>query len=96
MVLEAELIFACTTRGIGWEAAQDFELWELAAALGLHRLETRAERDQREIIEAKRDYFEETGEARMERLAGYGERRKQQAAERKQQRQDAKTLGRGS
>lgn len=86
MSLEAELIYATTSRGVAWTAALDMELWQIAAALGLHRLETRADRDQREITDTKAEYWEQTGEARSEMLSGYSARRaeskKRRAAER--------------
>lgn len=89
MALEAEIIFATASRGISWESVLDMELWQIAAALGMHRVETRAERDSREITETKKAYWEETGEQRMQRVAGYSERRRQaklarQAEKRKQ------------
>jgi hypothetical protein len=86
MALEAELIYATTSRGLSWESALEMELWQLAAALGLHRIETRAERDNREIVEAKQSYFEETGDARMERLAGYSARREESRKRRQEER----------
>jgi hypothetical protein len=86
MALEAELIFATTSRGMVWESVEGMELWQIASALGLHRLETRAQRDQREIFEAKADYFEETKDARLEKVAGYSERRAESKRRRREER----------
>lgn len=86
MALEAELIYATTSRGLSWESAQEMELWQIAAALGLHRIETRAEHDAREIVGKKEEYWEETREQREEKLSGYSERRKQRELERRQAR----------
>lgn len=62
------------------------ELWQLASAFGLHRVETRAEHDEREIVQAKAAEWEETQEQRMEALADYSARRKQRELERRQER----------
>ena len=86
MRLEAELIYGAASRGISWDQAQEMELWQLASAFGLHRVETRADHDEREIVEAKQEYWEQTAQQRSERLAGYSERRKQRELERRQQR----------
>lgn len=89
MALEAELIYAATSRGLSWESALELELWQLAAALGLHRVETRAQRDNREIVEAKASYFEETGEDRrayMDRDGGYRARREASRRRRQEER----------
>ena len=60
------------------------ELWELASACGLHRVETVSDHDEREIVERKEEYWEETQTKRNEMLAGYTERRKQRDVERRQ------------
>lgn len=91
MALEAELIYATTSRGLSWESALELELWQLAAALGLHRIETRAQRDNREITEAKSEYWDQTGEARSAHLEGYHARR-----EESRRRRRAEAKGRGS
>lgn len=80
MALEAELLFLCRRGGVSLIEANELELWELASALGLHRVETYEQRDQREIIDTKAAYWEETQEARMAKMAEYSERR----AERRQ------------
>lgn len=87
MALEAELIYAVASRGISWADAQEMELWELASALGLHRIETRAERDNREIVETKQAYWKETSDLRADKLKGYTKRRQQRARERARERQ---------
>ena len=66
--------------------AETMELWEVAAALGIHRTETEAAYVEREIIERSAAYFEETREQRMEHLAGYAERRKRREEERREER----------
>ena len=86
MALEAELIYATASRGMNWDSVLDMELWQIAAALGMHRVETRKARDEREITEYKREYFEETKDARLAKVAGYSERRKERARERAQER----------
>lgn len=86
MRLEAELIYWATSRGMSWAEAQEMELWQLASAFGLHRVETRAEYDNREIVEKKQAYWEETSKQRNERLSGYSERRRERERERRRQR----------
>ena len=86
MALEAELIYAAASRGISWEHAQGMELWQLAAALGLHRTETRAARDAREIIDTKQAEWEVTKDARMAKFEGYSERRAESKRRRAQER----------
>jgi hypothetical protein len=85
--MEAEIIHACGVRGLDPRTADGMYLWEIAAYLGIHRLETIEERDQREIVQAKADYWEETHDKRAGQLTGYSERRRQRAIERRQQRQ---------
>lgn len=86
MRLEADLIYGATLRGIPWESAQELELWQLASAFGLHRVETRAEHDEREIVEAKREEWESTEALRMDKLGDYSARKKQRELERRQKR----------
>jgi hypothetical protein len=83
---EAELIHALSYRNLPLPAADEMELWEVAAYLGLHRVETVAQRDEREVVDTKREYWEETQAQRQEKLAGYAERRKQRELERRQAR----------
>jgi hypothetical protein len=85
MAVESELIYITARAGISWTDAMELEPWQLAAAIGVHRVETREDHDNREIIEAKRAYFEETGEARQAHMAGYSERRRAQAEARKEE-----------
>ena len=87
MALEAELIYATASRGIPWDSALEMELWQIAAALGMHRIETRKDHDAREITEAKQKYWEETKDQRLAKVAGYNRRKKDRARERKQQRE---------
>ena len=84
--MESEIIYITARAGISWADAMEMEPWQLASAIGVHRVETREQRDNREIVESKRAYFEETGEARQAHMAGYSDRRKAQA----QARRDAK------
>lgn len=88
LTLEAELIYATTSRGMSWEIVENMELWQIASALGIHRIETRKEHDDREIVQSKQDYFEETGEARLARMAGYRERREESRRRRAQERRE--------
>lgn len=81
---EAEIIHACSFRGLAPTVADEMELWEIAAYLGLHRMETIEQRDQREIVETKGEYWDETMQQRMERLGSYSERRKARAQERRE------------
>lgn len=83
---EAEIINICQRGGLPLPIADDMELWEIAAALGMHRIETLEERDNREIVQTKQEYFEETGSQRLERVSGYRERRRQRDLERRQER----------
>ena len=83
LAVEAELIYAITRTGIALPVAEEYELWELAAAMGLHRMETIADYTEREIVEKSAAYYEETKEVRDAKLAGYAERRKNRSRERK-------------
>ena len=83
---EAEIIHACSMRHLPLPTANEMELWEVASYLGLHRIETYEERDNREIVETKKEYFEETGEQRAEKLSGYSERRRASAIARARER----------
>lgn len=83
---EAEIIHACSYRGLAPTTADSMELWEIASYLGLHRIETVEDRDQREIVETKGEYWEETQRERMGKLAGYSERKKARAKARREQR----------
>jgi hypothetical protein len=86
LAVEAEILHACSMRGLQPPMADEMELWEIAAYLGLHRKETRAEHDTREITEAKSEYWDETGPDRMERMAKVAEERKARRLARKQER----------
>lgn len=84
LALEAELIYATASRGISWESALDMELWQIAAALGLHRVETRSQRDAREIVAVKQAEWEQTKDTRLAKMADYSEARKARKQERRQ------------
>jgi hypothetical protein len=86
MAVEAELIYAISRAGISMSDAENMELWEIAAAMGLHRKETIADYTEREIVEKSAAYYEETKEVRDAKLAGYAERRKARSQERKAER----------
>ncbi len=90
MALEAELIFAATSRGVPWESVLDMELWQLASVFGLHRVETRADYDNRVIVETKKDYWAETHDARAEKLSDYSQRRRERAQARRQARKQSR------
>lgn len=74
---EAELIYLISRIGIPLRDAEQMELWEIAAAGGLHRIETQTERDEREIVKKKEEYWGETVDKRAEIMA----RRRQRQAE---------------
>jgi hypothetical protein len=76
MAVESELIFLCRRGGVPWSEALELEFWELAAALGLHRVETIADRDTRILIETQAEYWDQTGAQRMAKIAERAERRK--------------------
>lgn len=61
----------------------EMEPWQLASAIGIHRVETLEAKDAREIVEWHRAYYEETGEARAAHMEGYSERRKARAEARR-------------
>jgi hypothetical protein len=61
------------------------ELWEIAAYLGLHRIETVGQRDQREIVETKAAYWEETREARSAKVNDYATQRREAKIRRQQE-----------
>jgi hypothetical protein len=84
--MEAEIIHACGVRGLDPRTADGMYLWEIAAYLGIHRLETIEERDQREIVQKKADYWEETQDKRAGQLTGYSARRKARDLERRRAR----------
>lgn len=69
-------------RGLALPMADEMELWEVAAAIGAHRIETISEYTEREIIEKAEAYYEETKDRRMDILSGYAERRKEREKER--------------
>ena len=73
--LEAELIHVLHRAGIPLADAEHQELWELAAALGLHRTEPVADRDARRLVEEKEAEWAATQEARMERIRAAKARR---------------------
>lgn len=84
MAAEAEIIYYTARAGIGWPDALEMEPWQLASAIGIHRVETLEARDAREITEWHKAYYEETGEARAAHMAGYSDRRKAQAEARRE------------
>jgi hypothetical protein len=75
MKVEAELIHILHRAGIPLVHADGQELWELAAAIGMHRTEKVSDRDMRLIGEEKQAEWEATQEARMERIRARQERR---------------------
>jgi hypothetical protein len=93
--VEAEIIHVCSVRNLPPPVADEMELWEVAAYLGLHRIETREAHDTREIVETKQAYWEETAEQRQAKMAGYSKRRKERALERKRQAQEDRIVKMG-
>lgn len=93
LAVEAEIIHACALRGLALPVIDQMELWEIAASLGLHRVETLEQRDQREITEVKGEYWEETKEPRLERIARVDAERKARALERKRGRKREEVVG---
>lgn len=93
MALEAELIYATASRGISWDSALEMELWQIASALGMHRIETRKDHDAREITEAKQKYWEETKDQRLAKVAGYNRRKKERAKARARERRQQREAG---
>lgn len=75
MAVEAELIHAFQLRGITLAHADQMELWELAAACGVHRVETWEERNDREIVTKKEEYWQETQEKRQAMMRARAERK---------------------
>ena len=73
---EADILYIIHRAGVTLSEAERYELWELAAACGLHLGETVGERDQREIIDKKQAEWEQTGDERTRKLREAAERRK--------------------
>lgn len=76
LAAEAEMIFIVSRIGVPLDVADGMELWELAAAGGLHRIETQTEHDEREIVAKKEAYWAETETKRNEVMARRKERRR--------------------
>ena len=66
--------------------AEEYELWELAAALGIHRIATEGDWRAGEIVAEKEVYWEETREARAEKMADYATQRRERQRERQRER----------
>lgn len=75
MKVEAELIHILHRAGIPLPVADGQELWELAAAIGMHRTERVVDREARLIGEEKQAEWDATQEVRMERIRARQERR---------------------
>lgn len=75
MKVEAELIHILHRAGIPLAHADSQELWELAAAIGMHRTERVVDRDARVITEEKQAEWEQTQDVRMERIRAARQRR---------------------
>lgn len=73
--VEAELIHILHRAGIPLNVADTQELWELAAAIGMHRTEKVTDRDARLIAEEKEREWDATQEQRMERIRARQQRR---------------------
>lgn len=76
---EAELIYIIARIGIPLRDAEQMELWEIAAAGGLHRVETQSARDEREVVQKKQEYWEATVDKRAEIMARRRERQAEKA-----------------
>jgi hypothetical protein len=85
LAVEAEIIHACGRGQLPLPVADEMELWEIAAYLGLHRIETVGQRDQREIVETKAAYWEETREARSAKVNDYATQRREAKIRRQQE-----------
>lgn len=77
---EADLIYHIALAGIPLPVAETMELWELAAARGLHYTESLQEKNIRETDEEQAAYYEETREQREAMIARQAERRRERKA----------------
>lgn len=78
--VEADLIYHIALAGIPLPVAEGMELWELAAARGLHYTESLQDKNIREVDEAQKEYYEETREQREALMARQAERRRERKA----------------
>lgn len=74
---EADILYIIHRAGITLDQAERYELWELAAACGLHLGETISEKDQRDIVDKKQAEWVETKDRRTELLREAAERRRE-------------------
>lgn len=79
---EADLIYHIALAGIPLPVAESMELWELAAARGLHYTETLQEKNVRDVDAAQAAYYEETREKREAIMAARAERRRDRKPQR--------------
>lgn len=84
---EGQLIHIASRSGISLPAADQYELWELAAACGVHLIETWQQHDEREVIARAQKEYEEHKDQRDAKILEVQEQRKQRALERKRARQ---------
>lgn len=88
---EAQIIRMAAVHGIALPFADGMELWELAAACGVHLVETWGQHNEREVVTKAKAYYEETAEVREAKLAEYQEKRRERERERRQQRREKVT-----
>jgi len=79
---EADIIYLAALAGIPLPTAEGMELWELAAAKGMHYTETLQEHNIRETNAEQEKVWEETQVQRMELLARQAERRRERRTRR--------------
>lgn len=75
--VEADIIYHIALAGIPLPVAEGMELWELAAARGLHYTESLQERNIRETDAEQAAYYEETKDVREELMRRQAERRRE-------------------
>lgn len=78
---EADIIYLAAQAGI-YPAAEEMELWEIAAASGKHFTETLQDFNVRQIDAEQKAYFLETEEKRQALLERQAERRRDRRARR--------------
>jgi len=79
---EADIIYLAALAGIPLPVAEGMELWELAAAKGMHYTETLQEHNIRETNAEQEKVWEETQAQSLEILARQAERRRERRTNR--------------
>ena len=75
--VEADIIYLAALAGIPLPVAEGMELWEIAAARGMHYTETLQDHNVRTIDVEQAAVWEETQVKRQELLARQAERRRE-------------------